>query len=144
MYSANHLLKTLAKAITPPENSPIDWKIFGEFEHDDVTLGNSFLAVLHSTAIDPLIDENFTFTINAEFAISAQLGDIDFSTFEGQVMSLYRSFLDVLKAYNKQDITNEAGDVVGTLLGYNLAAAEFGTDGNYFTASIPATLYLQA
>ena len=144
MYSVNYLLKTLAKAITPPKDSPIDWKIFGEFEHDDVTLSNSLVAVLHSTVIDPILDDNFTFTINAEFAISAQLGDVDFSTFEAQVMSLYRAFLDVLKAYNKNDITNEAGDIVGTLLGYNLAAAEFGTDGNYYTASIPATLYLQA
>lgn len=144
MYSVNYLLKTLAKSITPPENRPIEWKIFAEYQHDDVILSNSFLAVLHSTAIDQLLDDNFTFTINAEFAISAQLGDVDFATFEGQVMSLYRAFLDTLKAYNKQDITNEAGDIVGTLLGYNLAAAEFDTDGNYYTAAIPCTLYLQA
>ena len=82
MYSVNYLLKALAKDITPPADSPIDWRIVAEFEQDEVTLSNTFLAVLHATAIDPLVDDNFTFTVNAEFAISVQFGDIDFAIFE--------------------------------------------------------------
>lgn len=144
MYSVNYLLKALAKDITPPADRPIDWRIVAEFQNEEVTLSNTFLAVLHATAIDPLVDDNFTFTVNAEFAISVQFGDIDFASFESQVMALYRSFLGALKAHNRQDFTNNAGDIVGTLLGYNLAAAEFNTDGNYYTAAIPVTLYLQA
>lgn len=82
MYAVNQLLTNLAAEITPPENSPVSWRVFAEYAQQDVSLSNSLVAVLHATAIDPLLDDNFTFTISAEFAISAQLGDIDFSTFE--------------------------------------------------------------
>lgn len=109
-----------------------------------MTLSNSLLAVLHATAIDPLLDDNFTFTISAEFAISAQLGDMDFATFEAQTMHFYHSFFEALKAQNKKNVLNNNGDIVGSLLGYNLAAVDFETDGNYYTAAIPCTLYLQA
>lgn len=109
-----------------------------------MTLSNSLLGVLHATAIDPLLEDNFTFTISAEFAISAQLGDMDFATFEAQVMHFYCTFFEALKAQNKKNVLNNNGDIVGTLLGYNLAAVDFETDGNYYTAVIPVTLYLQA
>ena len=82
MYAVNQLLTNLASAINPPENAPVSWRVFAEYAQQDVTLSNSLIAVLHATAIDPLLDDNFTFTISAEFAISAQLGDLDFPTFE--------------------------------------------------------------
>ena len=82
MYAVNQLLTNLASAITPPKDSPVSWRVFAEYAQNDVSLSNSLIAVLHATAIDPLLDDNFTFTVSAEFAISAQLGDLDFASFE--------------------------------------------------------------
>lgn len=144
MYAVNQLLTNLAAAINPPENAPVSWRVFAEYAQQDVSLSNSLIAVLHATAIDPLLDDNFTFTVSAEFAISAQLGDLDFATFEAQVMDFYREFFEALKTQNRQNVLNNNGDIVGALLGYNLAGVDFDTDGNYYTAAIPCTLYLQA
>ena len=59
-------------------------------------------------------------------------------------MDFYRAFYEALKAQNKQSVQNNNGDIVGALLGYSLAGVDFEADGNYYTAAIPCTLYLQA
>lgn len=145
MYSVNQVLKQLAKQVQQPADSPIEWKIFAEFEAtDEVEFDKSCVAVLNATAIEPILESNFTFSVSAEFSISVSFGDIDFTTFEADVAKLYKNFYQVLKQNNKQDIKNDNGEVVATLLGFELAATNFEADGVYFSATIPVTLYVQA
>lgn len=145
MYSINQVLKQLAKQINQPEDSPIEWKIFAEFQGtDDTEFDKSCVAVLNATDIEQIVDSNFTFSVSSEFMISVSFGDIDFAAFEADVQKFYKNFYKVLKNNNKQDIVNDNGEVVATLLGYELGAAKFEADSVYFTATIPVTLYVQA
>ena len=138
MTTNSELLNRLAEHIPYNPSASLEWIIRGELGSDEVETDKSLIAVLHLISQNEVVQGNFTMQMDLALSGQALIGTASISELRKEVEKLYNSVAVWLREFRYTEVL-EAVVIEGKHNG-NL---ESGTDGLYFTFTIPFTLIVQ-
>lgn len=138
MTTNTELLNALAASIPYNPSAALQWIIRGELATDEVETDKSLIAVLHLTAQDEVVKGNYTYSLDCSLSGQALIGTATITELRAEIEKLFNTVVEWLKSFKYSEVLDAV--VIDASISGNL---ESGTEGLYFTFTIPLNFIVQ-
>lgn len=138
MTTNTDLLNELAKSIPYNPSSELEWIIRGELSSDEIDTDKSLIAVLHLIGQNEVVQGNYTFSLDIALSGQVVIGTATITDIKREVEKLYNTVAEWLREYKYTEVLDTV--VIEGKMSGNL---ESGTEGLYYTFTIPINLIVQ-
>ena len=138
MTTNTDLLNELAKSIPYNPSSELEWIIRGELSSDEIDTDKSLIAVVHLIGQNEVVQGNYTFSLDIALSGQVVIGTATITDIKREVEKLYNTVAEWLREYKYTEVLDTV--VIEGKMSGNL---ESGTEGLYYTFTIPINLIVQ-